>query len=161
MPTPTDDQIALLKKAFAAVWAPDTSLDEDGWTSENPTWGHCAVAALAVQTVMGGELLRYDLAGTPFAGMRSHYRNRLPDGRVVDFTEAQFQGRLPENLPEPVVRQSLELLDPEKYPKTVERYERFKKRVVEAIGRLDLHSVTTRTFRPLGQGGGENSKNPL
>lgn len=138
MPTPIDDQIALLKKACAAVWAPDTSLDEGGWTPENPTWGHCAVAALAVHTVVGGELLRYDLAGTPFAGMRSHYRNRLPDGRIVDFTEAQFQGRFPENLPEPVVREPFELLDPLKYPKTVQRFELFKKRLNDAIDRLDL-----------------------
>jgi hypothetical protein len=70
-----------------------------GWTSDNPTFGHCAVASLLVQDLFGGDLLRVSLEGTEFAEGRSHYFNRLPDGTVIDVTREQFQGRLPENLP--------------------------------------------------------------
>lgn len=122
--------IAILKKSFADCWSRETSLDDERWTQENPTWGHCAIASLVAQVVLGGDLLRYDLKGTPFEHMRSHYKNRLPDGTIVDFTEAQF-GANALVLPEPVVRSREEVLDPVKYPKTVERYKLFLKRVRE------------------------------
>ncbi|MFY9462114.1 MAG: hypothetical protein WAP51_02840 [Candidatus Sungiibacteriota bacterium] len=122
--------IAVLKKSFADCWSRETSLDEEGWTPENPSYGHCAIASLIAQRVLGGELLRYDLKGTPFEHMRSHYMNRLPDGTIVDFTEAQFGVSVPV-LPEPVVRKREEVLDPVKYPKTVERYKLCSKRVRE------------------------------
>lgn len=117
----------------------ETSSDEDGWRHENPTWGHCAVAALLTQAVLGGTLLRYDLSGTPFAAMRSHYRNRLPDGTVEDFTEEQFAGGITfADLPDPVERAREEVLDPVKYPKTVERYAKFKERANKCLSlRLD------------------------
>lgn len=134
--TPAEAYVAVLKKSFAESWSRDTSADPDNWTPENPSWGHCAVAALVVQTVMGGELLRYDLSGTPFAAMRSHYRNRLPDGTLVDLTQEQFQGQLPD-LPEPVVRARSEVLDPVKYPDSVRRYELFKRRVIAWLDSFD------------------------
>lgn len=65
-----------------------------GWTKENPTWGHCAVASLLAQREFGGELLRISLEGTAFAAGGSHYFNRFPDGRTADLTETQFGGRL-------------------------------------------------------------------
>jgi hypothetical protein len=61
-----------------------------GWTPENPLWGHCAVASLLIQKLFGGTLERASLAGTPFAAGGSHYRNRLPDGSMIDSTAAQF-----------------------------------------------------------------------
>jgi hypothetical protein len=127
--------IALLKRAFAYCWSAETSSDPEGWTPQNPAYGHCAVASLVVQAVLGGELLRYGLTGTPFEHLRSHYRNRLPDGTIVDFTEDQFGGQVPV-LPEPVVRAREEVLDAVKYPKTVERYELFSKRVVEWLDKF-------------------------
>lgn len=66
----------------------------EGWSEDNPTWGHCAVASLLVQRLVGGELLRISLEGTEFADSRSHYYNRLPDGSLLDLTEDQFAGRL-------------------------------------------------------------------
>ena len=83
-----------------SVCAPDTAAGGGkGWTPENPTFGHCAVASLVVQDLFGGELLRVSLEGTEFSEGRSHYFNRLPSGEIVDLTLAQFQGRLPANLP--------------------------------------------------------------
>ncbi len=66
-----------------------------GWTPENPTWGHCAVASLLAQNLFGGELLRISLKDTEFAAGGSHYYNRFPDGATTDTTVAQFSGRLP------------------------------------------------------------------
>lgn len=66
------------------VWARSTSADPDGWTPENPTFGQCAVTALLVQDIHGGELLRGKV------GQVSHYWNRLPDGSELDLTWEQF-----------------------------------------------------------------------
>lgn len=76
------------KKLLPTICDKETSLDPDGWSSENPLLGHCAVVSLIVQNLFGGELLRASLAGTEFAHMRSHYWNRLPDGTADDFTKS-------------------------------------------------------------------------
>src|SRR5262249_33209808 len=64
-----------LVSALQASWSRETSSDYDRWTLENPAWGQCAVTALVLQDLMGGELLRCVL---PKGG--SHYWNRLPSG---------------------------------------------------------------------------------
>ncbi len=77
----------------------ETSADPDGWTPENPLWGHCAVVSLAVQDRFGGGLLRASLEKFPkWAKMRSHYWNRFPHGGQRDFTEPQFGGDPPQGL---------------------------------------------------------------
>ncbi len=68
----------------------DTSSSPEGWSPEQPLWGHCAVVTLLAQDNFGGKIMRIDLAGTPFEAMGSHYRNLLPDGQHYDFTAAQF-----------------------------------------------------------------------
>lgn len=65
-----------------------------GWTPDNPTWGHCAVVSLLAQNLFGGTLLRVSLEGTEFAEARSHYYNLPHAIGYTDFTEAQFRGRL-------------------------------------------------------------------
>ncbi len=80
---------------FPTLCAHDTAAGGGkGWTPDNPTWGHCAVASLLAQREFGGELLRISLARTEFAEGGSHYFNRFPDGDVCDVTKAQFGGRL-------------------------------------------------------------------
>src|SRR5690242_20466610 len=77
----------------------ETSADPDGWTPENPLWGHCAVVSAAVQDRFGGDLLRASLEKYPkWAKMRSHYWNRFPPGGQRDFTEPQFGGDPPQGL---------------------------------------------------------------
>lgn len=129
---PNDVLIAILEKSFNDCWSRDTSSDEAGWTPENPSYGHCAVATLIAQSVLGGELIRYDLKGTSYEHLGSHYKLCLPDGTILDLTEAQFQGQ-PPAWGEPKVRTREELLDPIKNPKnkrTLERYELLKRRVI-------------------------------
>lgn len=74
----------------------ETSQSPDGWTENNPLWGHCAVVSLLAQNIFGGELLRASLAEIPeFAFMRSHYWNKLEDGTIEDFTKPQFGKNYP------------------------------------------------------------------
>lgn len=75
-----------------------TSADYEGWTKENPLWGHCAVVALLAQDIFGGTLLRASLEDTPFAKMRSHYCNKISTDEVIDFTDEQFGDNKPTNL---------------------------------------------------------------
>lgn len=97
----------------------ETSSDPNGWTSDNPLWGHCAVVSLVAQNLFGGKLYRASLEGTKFAFMRSHYWNMLPfhcyndPHGEVDFTASQFGGGDLNNLVgEPRTREYV-LYDPE------------------------------------------------
>jgi len=98
------------REGFAAILPTicdsETSADPDGWTPENPLWGHCAVVALIAQDLFGGTLHRASLGGTPYARMRSHYCNRIAsDGMSelralewCDFTNPQFGDAYPTGL---------------------------------------------------------------
>lgn len=71
--------IPLIRQA----WSAETSADP-AWSNENPALGQCAVTAILLQDILGGELLR----GMACGG--SHYWNRLADGVEVDVTREQF-----------------------------------------------------------------------
>jgi len=97
------DAIIERQDAFAGLLAAccdrETSADPDGWTAENPLWGHCAVAALSAQDRFGGTLRRASLEKFPkFAHMRSHYWNRFLYGGERDFTRPQFGDDPPQGL---------------------------------------------------------------
>lgn len=97
----------------------ETSSDPEGWSPENPLWGHCAVVALAAQDRFGGDLLRAPLDTYPkWAKMRSHYWNRFPMGAQRDFTKPQFGDDPPEGLV-PEVRTRAYALS---HAATMERY---------------------------------------
>lgn len=101
------------KDLFAApAWCRETSADPEGWRPENPSWGQCAITALAVQAMCGGDLLRSTVGGV------SHYWNRLPDGREVDLTFQQFGPGATYDAP-PIVRERSYLTDS---PQTMRRY---------------------------------------
>jgi hypothetical protein len=76
-----DDLCYLLPSA----WRADTSFLEADWSADNPAVGQCAVTALVVQDLFGGDLLRGRMQSA------AHYWNRLPDGREVDLTAGQFE----------------------------------------------------------------------
>lgn len=64
-------------------WFAGTSASEN-WSYERPETGQCAVTALIVQDILGGELRRAIVNG------ESHYWNQLDDGTVIDLTRSQF-----------------------------------------------------------------------
>lgn len=77
---------ALLLSINPYIFSKETSIDPDSWSPDNYTKGHCAVVALWVQDLHGGQLLRGMVNG------ESHYWNLLPGGVEVDLTAAQFGG---------------------------------------------------------------------
>ena len=80
----TPEKMLKLYSAVEKSWGRETSASPDRWTEERPEIGQCAVTALIVQAAFGGELLRVINNG------ESHYFNRLPTGRTLDWTRAQF-----------------------------------------------------------------------
>src|SRR5262245_27866317 len=68
--------------AIRLAWGPDTGIGE-GVAPGSPV-GQCAVTALLVQDVLGGEIVR----GLTTCG--SHYWNRVPGMGDVDLTREQY-----------------------------------------------------------------------
>jgi hypothetical protein len=73
-----------LADGLARAWTKSTSADPERWSRQNPALGQCAVTALVVQDLFGGDLLRAHVRGV------SHYWNRLPSGEEIDLTRQQF-----------------------------------------------------------------------
>jgi len=89
----------VLEAVLPGICGRETSANPEGWSSDNPLWGHCAVVSVLAQDVLGGKLLRASLEkDSRFGFMGSHYENRLGDGSELDFTRGQFGENYPENL---------------------------------------------------------------
>jgi len=73
-----------LLESLYLSWSAVTSLTPDEWSATNPAAGQCAVTALVVNDLFGGDIVR----GAGLQG--SHYWNRLAGGIDVDLTESQF-----------------------------------------------------------------------
>jgi hypothetical protein len=76
--------------AIRAAWGRDTSDDPDEWSPENPARGQCAVTALLLRELLGGEILIASVLrdGRP---IERHAWNRLPSGLTLDLTRDQFR----------------------------------------------------------------------
>lgn len=108
-PTTTDSLPALqdVEQALRASWSLETSDDPEGWSPENPALGQCAVSALVLRAIYGGDIviatvLDRDGERTP----DGHAWNVLPSGEQVDFSFDQFldgEGLGPEIVTEPVI----------------------------------------------------------
>ena len=103
----TAPELPAVERALRASWARDTSDDPDNWSTDNPALGQCAVSALVVRALYGGDIviatvLDRDGERTP----DGHAWNVLPDGRHIDFAFDQFrdgEGLGPEIVTEPVI----------------------------------------------------------
>ncbi len=109
-----------LTKLLLKAWGADTA--KGSWDERCPELNQCAVTALVVQDVYGGDLLRCKTKNDD-----SHYWNRLPDGTEVDLTFGQFafSGDVAYKS-EYIVRDREYVLS---YPDTVRRYELLKSRL--------------------------------
>ena len=78
-----------IEQAIRAAWARETSDDPDEWSETNPARGQCAVTALLVRELLGGEIL---VANVLRDGVRvdRHAWNRLSSGLTLDLTREQF-----------------------------------------------------------------------
>lgn len=102
------------------AWSRGTSADPEHWTTDNPALGQCAVSALIIQDLLGGQLLRTEINHV------SYYWNTLMNGQQVDVTIQQF-GKI-------WARGEIKVRDREyvlSFPDTVLRYEMLKKRLSE------------------------------
>lgn len=104
-----------IKARLRLAWSAETSATPDEWSAANSARGQCAVTALVVQDVLGGELMRSTVLG------ESHYWNRLPNGREVDLTLEQFGGYIADA--PPVERDRDYVLS---FEETRRRYERLR-----------------------------------
>lgn len=111
-----------LEEALRASWDRDTSDDPDRWTPENPALGQCAVSALVIRAVYGGEILIATVLDRH--GERTpdgHAWNRLPDGKEVDISFDQFLDG--EQLATPLVTEPVIAGDPHRHRLLAQRVE--------------------------------------
>lgn len=78
---------AQLKEKLLKIYCIDTvhSNHKCNYSSDNPTYGQCAVTSLLVQELFGGEIYKLE--------NENHYYN-LINGEVVDLTKDQFRYEL-------------------------------------------------------------------
>ena len=116
-----------LSRALGQSWSLETSYDPAGWSKHNCAWGQCAVSALIVQDLLGGDLLVGKVNGI------EHYWNELPDGRQLDLTKQQFGQVISLEEPSRVSREFVL-----SFPETRTRYERLRRRVLARLGNQSL-----------------------
>jgi hypothetical protein len=83
--------LAGLESAIRASWSVETCdpTDVPLWTPEEPSRGQCAVTALVVHDLLGGELLEAEVDHVDGSHQGFHYWNRFA-GVDVDLTRHQF-----------------------------------------------------------------------
>lgn len=120
----------LLTSLALIGWDAETSADPDNYERVGrPSYGQCAVTALVVQDLVGGDLLRVEVTDkVPYGQVGktvSHYYNLLPDGTELDATRDQFDSFIPgDNVTEPELRTREYVMS---HPATVQRYDQLKK----------------------------------
>jgi hypothetical protein len=84
--------LADIERVIRASWSAQTCdpVDLAEWSTESPARGQCAVTALVVQDLLGGELLLAEVRNAEGSRQGLHYWNRLPGGVEVDVTREQF-----------------------------------------------------------------------
>jgi hypothetical protein len=111
-----------IRRALRSAWAAETSYDPQGWSTQNPAWGQCAVSALIVQDFFGGALRRARVNG------HEHYWNYIDGHGDVDVTREQFGEASVEEDRSDVSREFVL-----SFPATQIRYERLKDSVLERL----------------------------
>jgi hypothetical protein len=83
--------LAGLESAISASWSIETCDPSDipNWTPAEPSRGQCAVTALVVHDLLGGELLEAAVQNADGSPQGFHYWNRFA-GVDVDLTRRQF-----------------------------------------------------------------------
>jgi hypothetical protein len=82
--------LAEIERVIRASWSRETCDPVDEWSAENPARGQCAVTALVVQDLCGGELLLAEVHYRDGSRQGLHYWNRLGEGVELDLTREQF-----------------------------------------------------------------------
>lgn len=124
--------IAKIKEALIKAWSRETCYPslQDKWTPENPSLGQCAVTALVIQDLFGGEIV--------YCKHLHHYWNKLPDGTELDLTREQF-GEDANPCPDGIAQREY-LLESEraKEAQTPQRYQLLKHKLNEIINEKNI-----------------------
>ena len=126
-PLPT---LAEVGRAVREAWSRDTSDDPAGWSEGHRAVGQCAVSALVVRAIYGGEIVIatvLDRDGEPTPD--GHAWNVLPSGEPVDFSFDQFRDG--EQLGPPIVTEPVIDGDPRRGHVLAERVARALGRSIE------------------------------
>ncbi len=119
----SDSQIAELTKKFEESWSLESAHPEsqNQWSNENKSLGQCAVTALIIYDMFGGEIAKNK--------QFNHLWNILPDGSQQDFSRNQFKGDNVDFTIDEITTKDKEL-NHEKASdaNTVERYELLKQK---------------------------------
>ncbi len=130
LPGERNDVVTLeaLHTAIRSSWSVETCDPSDvaEWTAENPSRGQCAVTALVVHDLLGGQLLEAEVHFQDGSRQGFHYWNRLA-GIDVDLTREQFTSE--EVLQEPRVIERA----PEFPWRAQKQYLAYRKRVDAAL----------------------------
>ena len=72
---------------FTKAWCKETAHPayQNSWSANNPSAGQCAITALVVQDLYGGDIYSCKV------GRNSHFINMIGD-KIVDLTADQFGG---------------------------------------------------------------------
>lgn len=116
-----------LKEAFIQAWSRETCYprQKDEWKKENPTIGQCAVTALVINELYGGQIV--------YNEEYNHFWNILPSGQEIDLTKDQFGEGI--TILEARVVERNEILNTKsaKRAKTANRYENLKTKVLPLL----------------------------
>ena len=121
--------LAAIQAAFEAAFALDTCSPDDlpYWSAENPSRGHCVVASMVLNDLLGGQMVLAEVwRGDEQFGY--HYWNRLA-GVDIDLTGGQFLPNEEVRNPRPVDR------DPTRATQYDEQYVLFKARVSRELAK--------------------------
>lgn len=121
--------LAAVEDALRGAWSLETCdpTDAETWTPENPSLGQCAVTALVIHDLVGGQLLEAEVRKADGSRQGFHYWNRLP-GLDIDLTRAQFVADEQIQPPHLIARL------PEQPWLAQEKYVIFRERVRKALG---------------------------
>ena len=135
-------QVTALRKAMDPVFSCDTVFGDCRWPAY-PSAGHCFMAALAVQDLLGGDILYGQVNDI------SHYWNRIGDYQV-DITADQFDEK-PIQVKKGEIRPHIARFARERYqrPKSkqdsevMEIYDRFRKRLIKELKQRDMETYVS------------------
>ncbi len=127
----------LIQYLIRKSWCKKTSSSPDRWTTDNPALGQCAVTALLLQDMAGGEILKTDIKG-----FGSHYWNMLvyPEDVTIDYdlTRGQFPDDIKITEAKLVQRNDMLQSERAKQFRMPERYQLLRKRFLQFMSE-ELH----------------------
>jgi len=116
-----------IKEIFKKGWDKDTCYPalRKKWRNSSPEVGQCAITALIVHDIYGGEIA--------YNKIKNHFWNKLPSGKFVDLTKGQFSN--PGNLKPDLFIERSEILNSKaaKLFETKNRYNLLKRRVAKEL----------------------------